>query len=1331
MRGNVGFSVLTACAVGLASLRGEAKVLVYEGFDAADYDLKADSHETLSSRSLAKQTVAIGTSTSNWGAMGGSQVKVFGPDYGLDFPQDMKDIGFTARGGSVGLNWKENNASQLRAMYHTLATDVLKVSSGKLYFRELLAIQANCAARLYQKDSLTTGDGSHYGFGFTTGPSGNDYNLLLNGKSAMGFFFWKNKSDQIVLSFAVVDKNSQRTIVDLVTGVALDTTYVCYAEIDVNASEGKEAIRANAVAVLDYSTTLTWKSVGEVDFITETTYPTCMAVAGPYQSKNGLFRADEIIVATEMGEVLAANANAPVLEGATLAWDDATGSCNVTATMKKNSASFVASAKTSDTDGSPVVSTASSVIGPGESDTVALSGFAADTTYRVWAIAGEGDDSDTKVAGSLYSGTLALAKVRDANEYGCVAGQVRVSRANADPYPLVVNYGFSSAAEGAAEGQTWEVPSGSVTIPSGETSVIIELMPRVDMTVTKDIAVTVALTAGAYPSVSQTVDLMLANLTTRAEYNTWVAPEAGSAAVDANWSYGHAPLPTEDVLFDGYISSANCTWDADSAHTVKSWTQNHDFAGIVDLQTVYPGKGDFTVMTVTGAMTLESGTITHPLSRQTWDNISDYIADLKANETYRIRLDVGSLTVGANGRIDATNKGYYQANTGDFTMPKASHGGWFGGNGLAPYDNIKEPIHIGLGDKPTTGNYTVAIGGGAVYIVSTGDAVVDGTIRADTGRDCWNLGLTLRGAAAAGSVYLKANSVTGSGTISASAGWTDEQNNKGCGGRVAVIATSSTPVDFTTLKLKATVEPFKSNGTSECDNHGSAGTVFVKDASQTYGTLLVDNVANMPAQAFTRPATIVTDEGDWTFDRVGLGHNAVLVISEGTTLKLANGIDGVFSLNAAGETNRGLIRYEGGDLDLGTKASQTMDGVWMFTAHSPYTFPCNLTVQNGAMIGIPGYGNVKDNDNNEDFAKRTLASFVSCCLTVQGDLNLTETGYFVADGYGFQKHDHNSGSESRGLLGYGTHGGRHMAKGKGTYSSSTSFYYKGYDSVFSPSLPGCSGYYGNGSSASGGVILLTVSGHFTLDGSMSACGTPVTARADQNNAGGAGGTICVTAGSMSGSGSMSADGGSISSTQGGGGRIAIRLTSANADFSRMDLTRITASGRCYGSHSTSANGNSSPGTIYLQSSADQEKCGRILIQSRIGQGYNNTENKNPCSTEIASLGYGGDALTDYKRVKVEVGDYATAAVNTDLQVSQLALAKTTARLDLEGHKLTVNKLTGVDGEGALIKVKPGTYTAAQLSTLGLAVIDSSADENGENATGTVEVKGTGFVVFLN
>ena len=152
---------------------------------------------------------------------------------------------------------------------------------------------------------------------------------------------------------------------------------------------------------------------------------------------------------------------------------------------------------------------------------------------------------------------------------------------------------------------------------------------------------------------------------------------------------------------------------------------------------------------------------------------------------------------------------------------------------------------------------------------------------------------------------------------------------------MAVISTSSTPVDFTTLKLKATVEPFKSNGTSECDNHGSAGTVFVKDASQTYGTLLIDNVANMPAQAFTRPVTLVTGEGDWTFDRLGLGRRAILSVPEGRTLTLANGLDGVFAIEGEATSLYGVLRYDGGTLALGSKTTQTMNGKWTFAPRTP------------------------------------------------------------------------------------------------------------------------------------------------------------------------------------------------------------------------------------------------------------------------------------------------------------------------------------------------------------------------------------------------------------
>ena len=1287
-----------------------SEVLVYEGFDATEYGLNATSHDT-ATKALKDPRASIGVSTGAWAGMGGSQVKVFGTDYGLDFPQDMKDVNFMARGGSIGFNWKENNSSQLRAMNHALAANVLKVTSGKLYFRELLLIDSNSAARLNQKDALATGDGSHYGFGFTTVPSGNDYNLLLSGKSSMAFAFWKNKSDQVVLSFTVTDKDGARTVTDLVTGVAVGETYVCYAEIDVNAEDGKEVIRANAVASSSYSTLVKWVTVGAVDFITDTSYPNCMAVAGPYQAKNGIFRADEIIIATELDEVIAANADAPVLAGATLLWDDAGNACNVTATMKKNSASFVASAQTSEDDDSPIVSDASSVIGPGESDTVSLTGFAADTTYRVTAIAGSGDLMDTKSAGTLYSGALVLAKIQDADEYGCVPGKASVSRANADPYPLVVNYAFSSTAEGAEEGKTWEVPLGFVTIPAGETSAVIELMPRVDMTISEDITVTLALTAGAYPSVAQTVGLTLKNLTTRPEYNTWVAPEAGSAAVDANWSYGHVPTADEDVLFDGYVSSANCTWDADAAHTVKSWTQNNGYSGIIDLKTVYPDKGDFTVLTVTGAMTVDSGTITHPISRQTWDNISDYLADLKANETYRIRIDAGSLTVGATGRIDVTNKGYYQANSGNVTTPKPAHGGWLGD--MKPYDDVKEPIHIGMGNKPASGAYTIGIGGGAIYIVSTGDAVVDGAICADTRNDCWNSGLTLRGGAAAGSVYLKANSVTGTGTISASAGWTDEQNNKGCGGRIAVVSTSTTPVDYTSLKLKATVEPFKSNGTSECDSHGSAGTVFVKDASQTYGTLLIDNVANMPAQAFTRPATIPSDdEGDWTFDRLGLGRRAILAIPEGSSFKLANGLSGVFAIEGAATSLYGVLRYDGGTLDLGSAETQTMDGKWTFAPRKPYSFASNLTLVNGARLGLQDLPQIFDQTDD-------LPEYGVCDVTIAGDLSIDANSTITVRGGGLRKEGNTENNGFKGVFPGSTHGGRSSAnawidkQGLGRFTVS-------YDSVFAPHLPGCSVPHPNGQScaSSGGVLKLVIGGKLTNDGDICANGNDDGTTANSNSAGGTGGAIDITAGSIEGAGKIRADGGFISNWRGTGGRVAVKLTEKGADFSAY-TGEISASGRTQ-ANAKAPERDGSAGTVYLQAGDESDKHGTM----RIWMTSANRSALNANTTDIVSTGLAGsdvatgDDVADYKSVKLEVADYGRALVNVDdLKLSSVALTTADAVLDLNGKTLTVK--TAVLG-GA--KLKPGTY-AADDAALGDFVIDSVGG-------GLLVVKGTGMMILV-
>ena len=365
--------------------------------------------------------------------------------------------------------------------------------------------------------------------------------------------------------------------------------------------------------------------------------------------------------------------------------------------------------------------------------------------------------------------------------------------------------------------------------------------------------------------------------------------------------------------------------------------------------------------------------------------------------------------------------------------------------------------------------------------------------------------------------------MTESGTSSASAGWTDEQNNKGCGGRVAVIATSSTPVDFTTLKLKATVEPFKSNGTSECDNHGSAGTVFVKDASQTYGTLLIDNVANMPAQAFTRPVTLVTGEGDWTFDRLGLGRRAILSVPKGRTLTLANGLDGVFAIEGEATSLYGVLRYDGGTLALGSKTTQTMNGKWTFAPRTPYTVNGNLALVNGARLGVQDLPAIYDQT-------ATLPEYGICTATVTGDLSVDAASKITVRGAGVRKERNTESNGFKGVLPGSTHGGRSSANAWIDQNPDpVNRFLVSYDSVFAPHLPGCSVPHpnGQGCSTSGGVLKLTVGGHLMNDGDICADGNDESQTANQNSAGGTGGAIDITTGSIAGAGKIRADGGYI------------------------------------------------------------------------------------------------------------------------------------------------------------------------------------------------------------
>ena len=1249
-----------------------AELIVYEGFSATDYGIKEDADATtLNSMTVVGADNVGFTAQTSWSGMGGSQIKVYGSLLGLDYPQCMKDEGFTAVGGSCGTNPDASNG-EMRAMNHTLAANTLKLSEGTLAMSMLVNADATALGKLSAKTDLS--GGSYYGFGVCQSPSGNAYQLLTNQKSALAFCIRKRTADsKFWVALSVVDAANALHSYDLCE-YEVGQTYLCYAEVTFDGADGAERIRAGAMKTSEYDgLDVQWADLGEGtpyvehDVISETAFPTCMAVAGPYGSgSKGYFRADELRIGTELTDVIVITTNEPKLtaEGGRTLWNAVSEAFEVSGTMLRNDATLQASARLSEDDPSPVVSSVSDLVEEGETGHVAFGELTPNRTYGVELTATNAFGTDVKSAGALYSGELTLTLLSDANEFELEPGRVRVSRASADPYALEVAYSFASTAEGAEEGKTWEAPEGVVTIPAGEASAEVQLKPLVDVEVVSDILVRMTLGAGGYRNVGAGLEIPLHNVS----YNTW-APGEGSDALasnPANWSFGRAPVETDAILLDGPVG--NLTWDAAAVHAVRSWTQTAAYDGTVTVETVFPGKGDFTCLSVSGSCVIDGGVMTHPQSRTMGDNHGtdwDWLADLKENETYRLRLDCASLTVGKAGRIDVSLKGYYASHDG--SRVHAAHGSLSHAGGEV-YGNPKEPVHIGMPHR-VAGNYYNGKGGGAVYITVNGAAVVDGIVSADSGNSGY-------GAGAAGSVYLQAGSVSGTGQITAYGSATGEGNYKGTGGRVAII--TDTPVDrstFARISAAAEWKNAQSNPASEC---GGPGTVYFRDSTMTQGLLVVE--AKSDVHAFHAPEYFrnasVGREGDWSFDAVELGANSFLLIPEGLTLTLPNGLDSVRS-TAADANSPGGIMSLGGSLDLGAAERQVMKGFWMLTGVGELEVDCSLTVREGARLGVPHlHAAVYDGSAG------ALAFIPTCSIHVKGDLTVAADGMIDARHCGYRKQNQ---WVEQGLLGHAAHGGRlNEAKDKGLTT------YGAYDSVFAPHLPGCSMPWPNGQTAgfAGGAVRLVVDGALALNGPANANGEPEAYNQNGNAGGGAGGSIDITAASISGSGSISANGGSYSWMSGSGGRVAVKLTGAGADFSDFSGV-ISASGRKEGGQN-----RGSAGTIYLRKGSEGAKAGVVKIEMASGWGLASSSN----TTEFVSLGYDGDEVTDLKRVRFEIANHARGAVNANLKIAGLTLADDTAAVDFEGHDLTAKSVVVNGG-----KLAPGTYTIPARTESGVGV----------------------------
>ena len=1225
------------CALAFSSAR--ADLLLYDGFATAT-DAQSRTAYSTSQVKLGNDNSGVawttGLSSNNKWSDTSGVVYTF-PNDGLSLPmafaEGMGDQ-FTARGGSAGY-FTNADIADLRAKNRAIVATM--PTTGKLYYRCLMRMETAAY------NGLKATQWKYWGTGISATAAANAYdnqNSLKNNGIRIAFTSTASSSVSIYANIGGAAS-------EVLPNVSGNTTYIVIVELDYDTSK----VKIYAAPVADYSKTFAW-TVEDLPVASAVTSSAMkvMFIDGYYKTKNGKVMFDEIAVGTKLSDIAVVTpTTAPQLGAVSLVRTGA-ATYAVTAEVLENAAdtvSWIADAGTAATTNAFATAVATNTTASGT-----VSGLEADTTYQISALAENAGSSDEKTAGTIYTGALSLGATTDANEYGLVAGGVTVSRANPDPWPLTVNYTISGPA--GTEGTTWETPV-AVTIPANEASATLPVVPLMDGDVTSDITITVALAAGNYelPS-SNAATLTLLNLAAPAGKKTWVATATGNASDGANWIPAGAPAASDHILFDGNFSNARCIWDAAATHAVASWEQAASFTGTVELQTTYE-EGAFPALAVAGDCTVSGGTITQTKNEDA--------------QAYRLSLTVGGdFSVASGAQITATGKGYDTCH-----YPAGSACGIHGGsaNDLSlVYGDLKHPIDIG-----SAGSTSGFKGGGAIHLVVTGDATIDGTLAARPSTGSAQSDTRYKGHGAGGSIYLSAASVAGSGSITAAGYGFDSswQRPGGAGGRIAVVCTTAASLAFPTANLMC-------NGSiANYGNTTGAGTIFVKTASQQNGTLIVDNAfagANFEAFWPTKRGVTPVPAGEtWTLDEVQFRRYGVLCVPEGTTLSVP-----LSGISATSDRTAGIL-YEGGTLDIGN-APYTLAGKWTFQADAPFTFDGDVTVTGGANIG------------GLRFSGNYLNDFAQCDITVDGDLTIASDGYASATMAGPCEANKDGGP-------YPRHGGQYASLSGN----------RCYGSVFAPVLPGYFAQAGDHATAGigGGVLKLTVTGDLVVDGSVTA-GSAVVSKSSA-----AAGSVGITAKTLSGSGSITANGavGAIqwdNGYNGVGGRIAVRVTDEDVGTTGV-WTKFAARGCATNQVNTAneRNQNSSAGTVYLQGASDGEKGGTIFVKNQKSYDTSNVATWLPAGTL-------GDAAADFKKAKLVIADRGVVALGATLSMDSLSI-EANSRLDLHGESLSVS-----DAWLGGAKLPYATYTAGSAAVAGF-VVDSAGG-------GTLVVRGRSTLLIV-
>ena len=317
-------------------------------------------------------------------------------------------------------------------------------------------------------------------------------------------------------------------------------------------------------------------------------------------------------------------------------------------------------------------------------------------------------------------------------------------------------------------------------------------------------------------------------------------------------------------------------------------------------------------------------------------------------------------------------------------------------------------------------------------------------------------------------------------------------------------------------------------------------------------------------------------------------------------------------------------------------------------------------------------------------------------LTVGGNLtmgsnalfNLSGLGYCVSNGPGT-----GTGLNGRGAS-YGGKGGFDVATPGPTYGS-----------VFAPADLGT----GGGelplaiTNFGGGAGWINVGGTSSINGTIAANGLG----SCNTGGGGSGGSIYLRAGNLSGGGVVCANGGNDTwHGSGGGGRVAVVLTQAGADFTGFTGT-ILALGNGTNGYAINASQGAAAGTVYRQSGSDAMGYGTVTV-SNVQWAAGTTASQGN-RTHLPPMTLFADNLKNTKWI-AQTNGLLQLTANTQINVLTMNVG---SGLDLAGYTLTVIDLVITNRV-----YYPGIYTT---NTLGTAMVTGSG-------TLIVQPSGTAYLI---